>query len=547
MFSSKMKLLEAWRLSRLPYKEVVYRSIAEEKGRMWWGGFGRGGLGGDAQNDYELTKKALRIAKFDKTLVAIFNVLAAVIPFTAQLFGSPLVGLTSAIALSLAVTFGFTALYSIQTLSSFVSAESSALLSTLPLAQHDFSMITLFSFVRSVDYMVVGAIASQVLMVAYYTLSPIAVLAMFLASVVNAVLAVAVSLWFSRVFTKNLSRGGRSRGGTVLRLLFILMWGSLLMGVSLLISLPWYIVPSLEMTLLSSNQLSAMLLSLVYPFSAGIAVTSVGQSVTAGYAPLIAAVSMLGYAAVAGFAGKWILTTVKRISHGTGVKASAVTTKDFSIKTRKPLLGYVLKDLKISSRNPATAFFFALPVLETVVVSFMIANFEVLRASTLLVSTFMGGVFVLLMPLALLSAEGTGLEYTKTLPMNVNQIITSKTLISTLTYVPVPLVLLVMALVKPLSSPFILFIPFFVVLSIASASVFEIQLFLDSVTKGKIAGILHDLKKLVVGVTTLTIPLATYAVVFLVSFSHIFAVLAMGGASASELALTIRLLKSNKK
>jgi predicted permease len=542
-----MKLLEAWHLSRLPYKEVVFRSIAEERGRMWWAGFGRGRLGVDAQNDYELTTKALRIAKFDKTLVALFNVLAAIIPFTAQLFGSPLVGLTSAIALSLAVTFGFTALYAIQTLSSFVSAESSALLSTLPLEQHDFSLITLFSFVRSVDYMVVGAIISQVLMVAYYTLSPFAVLAMLLASVVNAVLAVAVALWFSRVFTKNLSRGGRSRGSTVLRLLFILMWGSLLMGVSLLISLPWYIVPSLELTLLSSNQLSTMLLSFLYPFSAGITVTSISQPLSVGSTPLIAAVSMVGYVVVAGFAGKWILTTVKRISHGTDVKTSAVTATDFSIKTRKPLVGYVLKDLKVSSRNPATAFFFALPVLETVIVSFMIANFEVLRASMLLVSTFMGGVFVLLMPLALLSAEGTGLEYTKTLPMNVNWIITSKTLISTLTFVPVPLVLLVMALVKPLSSPFMLFIPFFAVLAIASASVFEIQLFLRSVTKGKIAALFHDLQKLVIGVTTLTVPLAAYAVVFLVSFSHIFAVLAIGGASASELALAIHLLESNKK
>ena len=74
---------------------------------MWWGGFGRGQLGTGSQNDLELTKKALRIAKWDKTLVAIFNVLAAVIPFTAQFFGSPIIGLTSAISLSLAVTFGF--------------------------------------------------------------------------------------------------------------------------------------------------------------------------------------------------------------------------------------------------------------------------------------------------------------------------------------------------------------------------------------------------------------------------------------------------------
>ena len=545
--SSRMKLLEAWRHSRIPYKEVVYKSIAEERGRMWWGGFGRGRLGADAQNDLELTKKALRIAKFDKSLVAIFNVLAAVIPFTSQFFGSPILGLTSAVSLSLAVTFGFTALYAIQTLSSFVSAESSALLATLPLKQNDFSLITLFSFVRSVDYMVVGSILSQVVLVAYFTGSPVAVLVMLMASVGNAVLAVAVALWFSRIFTKNLSRGGRSKGSTVLRLVFILMWGSLLMGVSFLISLPWYIVPSLEMMLLIPNQLSNVLFCFLHPFSAGITIANIGRPVTADSTSLIAAASLIGYVVVAGFAGKWILKTVKSISQGTDVKISRVTAKDFSIKTRNPLFGFVLKDLKVSSRNPATAFFFALPVLETIIVSFMVTNFEVLRASTLLVSTFMGGIFVLLMPLALLSAEGTGLEYTKTLPLNVNRIITSKTLISTLTYVPVPLVLLVMAFLKPLTSPLTIIIPFFVMLSIASASIFEIQLFLNSVTQGKIAAVLHDLKKLIVGVITLLIPLVVYVVIYLFSFSHIFAVLSMAGASALELALAVYLLRNNRK
>jgi predicted permease len=542
-----MKLLKAWHLSRLPYKEVVYRSIAEEKGRMWWGGFGRGHLGGESQNDHEITKKALRIAKFDKSLVALFNVLAAIIPFSAQFLGSPSLGLTSAIALSLVVTFGFTVLYAIQTLSSFVSNESTALLSTLPLEQHDFSLITIFSFVRSVDYIVVGAILSQVTLVAYYTVSPLAVLVMFFASAVNAVLAVAVALWFSRMFTKNLSRGGRSRGNTVLRLFFILMWGSLLMGVGLLISLPWYIVPSLEMTLLSPNQLYTLFFCFMHPFSAGITITSISHPIASGSTFLISAVSMIGYGVIAGFAGKWILTTIKRISHGTHIKTSTATTKDFSIIKRKPLFGYVLKDLKISSRNPATAFFFALPVLETVIVSLMNSTFEVLRTSTLIASTFMGGVFVLLMPLALLNAEGKGLEYTKTLPININQIITSKTLISTLTYLPVPLVLLVMAFLKPLSSPFTLFIPFLVIVSIASASVFEIQLFLSSVTKGKIAALFHDLKKLIVGVTTLIIPLSAYSVVFLVSFNHIVSVLVMGGAVASEMMLAVHLLKRNKK
>ena len=541
-----MKLLDAWRLSRLPYKEIVYKSIAEERGRMWWGGFGRGRFGADIQNDFELTKKALRIAKFDKILVSIFNVIAAVMPFTAQFFGSPILGLTSAVSLSLAVTFGFMVLYAIQTFSSFVRPESSVLLSTLPLKHNDFSLITLFSFIRSVDYMLVGAILSQVILVAYYTASPVAIGIMFVASMMNAVLAVAVALWFSRMFQKNISRGGRSKSSSALRLVFILMWGSLLMGVSLLISLPWYIVPSLETTLLVPNQFVNILFCFLHPFSVGITISNLGGSFIAGFTVSFAAVCMVAYVIVAGFAGKWILKTVKRISQGTDIKVTRITAKDFSIKTRNPLFSYVLKDLKISSRNPATAFFFAFPILETVIVFFIITNFEVLRASTLLVTTFMGGIFVLLMPLALLSAEGAGLEYTKTLPLNINKIITSKTLISTLTYVPVPIVLLVMAFLKPTTSPLTILIPFFIILSIASASVFEIQLFLNSVTTGKISSLIHDLKKLVIGVITLVIPMIAYAFTYLLSFSHVIAIFSIGGVSLSELMLALYLLKRNK-
>ncbi len=542
-----MKLLEAWRYSRVPYKDVVYRSIAEEKGRMWWGGFGRGHLGADQINDLELTRKALRIAKWDKLLVALFNVLSAVIPFITQFFGSPFLGLTSAVSLSLAVTFGFTALYAIQTLSSFVSAESSALLATLPIDQNDFSLITLFSFFRSFDYMIVGSIVSQVALVACYTRSPVAVLVMLVASIVNSILAVATSLWFSRVFTRNLSHGGRSKISTVFRLFFILMWGSLLLGVSFLISLPWYIVPSLESILISSTQLPNIFLSFVHPFSAGITIANINHHPTAGSTGLVATISMIAYIILAGFAGKWVLKTVKQISHGTDIKQLRSTTKDFSMKIRKPLISFILKDLKISSRNPATAFFFALPVLETAMVAFLSLNLEVLRASTLLVSTFMGGIFVLLMPLALLNSEGSGLEYTKTLPLDVNKIILSKTLISILTYFPVPIVLCIMALLKPLTSPIVLLVPFFVVLVIASASIFEIQLFLRTVTKGKISALIHDLKKLVVGVTTLFIPIFIYSITYLVTLSHVIAISSMGGISVSILAIAIYQLRPKKK
>lgn len=345
-----MNLSEAWRLSKTCYREMIYRSLADERGRMWWGAFGRDRQGKESQDDLELTKRALRIAKFDKGVVAFFNVIVSLAPFASLFLGSPGLGLTSAISLSLAVTFGFTALYAIQTLSSFMSPESSALLSTMPIDRDDFSLVTLFSFIRSFDYMVIGSIVSQVILVAYLTASPIATLIMLAASAMNAVFAVAVALWFSRIFQKNMLRGGRSKTNTVLRLFFILTWGLLLVAVGFLFSIPLYIVPNLQSTLLGAGHVWSILLGLLYPFSTGIVITASVSTVT--FATLfVSSAAMVGYVSLAFFAGKWSLGTVRRVSQGVGVNAARVTAKDFSVNPRGPLLGYITKDLKVASKE----------------------------------------------------------------------------------------------------------------------------------------------------------------------------------------------------
>jgi len=541
-----MKLAEAWRLSRVSYREVVYRSLAEERGRMWWGAFGRSQVDKEAQNDLELTNRALRIARFDKIIVSIFNVLVSLVPFATFFLGAKEFGLASSISLSLAVTFGFTTLYAIQTLSSFVSAESSVLLATLPIAQDDFSLVTLFSFVRSVDYMVVGSILSQVIVVAFVARAPLAILIMLLAASMNELFAVTIALWFSRTFQKNLLRGGRSKAYTVLRLGFIFMWGLLLVGVGFIFSIPWYIVPNLQKMLLSVGHVSTSLLCLLYPFSTGVLVSSVTYSNVALLSLLLSSVAMAVYALLAVYAGKWSLGTVKSISQGSGLKIARTTTNDFSVKTHRPLFGYVLKDLKVSSRNPGTAFFFALPVLETVIVAILSSNIAVLRIVVMLEATTMGAVFALFMPLALLTAEGRGLEYTKTLPISSRRIVVSKTLVSTATYAPVPLVLIALSTVKHLTSPFSSVIPFLIIMAVASASIFEIKLFLRAAAQGRIRAIINDIQKLIVGVSTIFIPEIAYVVVYFLtfnqSFNQIFSLSAMGIVALSELAVAVHLL-----
>jgi len=538
-----MKLTEAWHLSSQPYREVVYKSLAQERNRMWWGSFGRKQTNKDASDDFELSKRALQIAKFDKLIIALFNLVVSIIPFGSLLVGSKVFGLSSSVSLSLAITFGFMTLYAIQTLSSFVGAESSILLSTLPISSNDFSIITLFSFVRSVDYLVVGSVLSQSILVAYLTASPLATALMFVASLMNSVFAVAVALWLSRVFHKNYLRGGRSKRTTVFRGFFVFLWGCLLMGVGLLLSVPYYVLPILDGALLSVNSSIGFLLSLVYPFSAGLVVSKLSGSIIPLFTTLGASATFALYVLGAWFSGKWSLSTVKSISQGVGVRIDRSKVTDFQIKTLGPLQGYVMKDLRVTSRNPATAFFFVLPVFETIIVSFLASNVEFLRASTVLVATSMGAVFALLIPLALLNSEGKGIEYAKTLPITSQRMVFAKALITLASFIPVPVALLCISLFKLPTSWFTLLIPLFMVVSIFSASIFEILIFLRTVGKSRIAGVINNVEKILVGFLAVFFPETAYVLVYLSSLNHAFATIAMGGIAIFELWIALFVLR----
>jgi hypothetical protein len=219
-----------------------------------------------------------------------------------------------------------------------------------------------------------------------------------------------------------------------------------------------------------------------------------------------------------------------------------VEATDFSIKTRRPLLAYILKDLKVASKNPGTAFFFAMPVLETLVITLFISNYAALRVSIVLVSSLMGGVFALFLPLALLTAEGKGLEYTKTLPISSGQIIVSKALVSSGAYAFVPLVLVGLAFVKPLTTFSAIFIPVFILIAVFCASVFEMKLFFRTAAKSRIGSLVNDVEKLIVGLLAILVPELMFAVAFLSSLGYGFSLLLMAGTVLAELSISAYVL-----
>ena len=72
-------------------------------------------------------------------------------------------------------------------------------------------------------------------------------------------------------------------------------------------------------------------------------------------------------------------------------------------------------------------------------------------------------------------------------------------------------------------------------ISIVSASIFEILIFLRSVGKSRIAGVINDVEKILVGLLTVFLPAIAYVIVYLFSFNQAFAILTLGGTTLVEL------------
>jgi len=217
-----------------------------------------------------------------------------------------------------------------------------------------------------------------------------------------------------------------------------------------------------------------------------------------------------------------------------------------------------LKDLRLASKNPSLAFFYATPLFEVITLAVVTVQFPSMRATSMIIATVLGCFFTIMICSTLLNTEGSGLDYTLSLPLRGRTIINAKTIIASLTYVPVPITLLAIGLSKHVSSEFTLFIPFVEALSVIAACIFEIAFFVKPRRKDGIAGsgisqegfsIMagSDIKRLMesfaISSLILLAPIFVYSIAFLFSLNHEVSILAMTCISASELGIIWALVR----
>jgi predicted permease len=561
-----LKLREAWKLSKFPYIELAYRSIQMSRGG------GSQELNSADSDQKKFFNSTIRSAKISKVAFSIFATIGAGFPFLQYVVSPSPESLVSAISLSMAISLAYIVFYSLQILPSLSKGEAYNYLWTLPIQDRDFSLVAVFSFIRTFDYLAICSSFVQVVAVWALTGSLVATLLMVVAALANVVFAVAIALWLSGLFYRNLSRGkATSSRASIFRLLFLVGWGFCVMSIAFLFNFVSFILPYLTNTIAGNiTGPLGLLLSVLHPFSLSLVISNAvfpnlfTPIVPAGAAatqqiippfvpPIVAYSSTIAYVALALGLAKRTFVKVSGIARGHGIKVAREQMVSMFLKIRTPLRAFVLKDLRLAARNPSMAFLYASPLFETITLAVVTVQFPVMRTSAMIVSTLVGCFFTIMICSTLLNTEGAGLDYTLSLPVRSKTVIYSKALVASLTFIPVPLTLLAIGLSKPLTSGYSIFIPFVEFLAVAAACLAEIKFFiggtdsrgkrLKNSTKGMspMAGsdITRLVASLIISFVILIIPVAAFAITYLESGSHELGLFAMLFAASIEFLFAI--------
>jgi predicted permease len=425
----------------------------------------------------------------------------------------------------------------------------------------------MLSIVRTFDAIALATVAAQVGAVAYFTGSIPAAAVVGVASVGNCVFGVALALALSGAFQRNIRRGGRGKGAALGRTVFLISWGFAAASLGFLFNLVGYIVPVLDSAVSGSLSSSAlpMAFSLVHPFYAGFLAASLAfpefprGSASLGVAAVLSFGALAAYSALALAAGRWALRLASKVARGAQTVTVRQRATDLLLKVRRPVPAYVLKDVRVASKTPATAFIFALPVLEAVVIVLELTSVGSIRAYSVLTATALGCLFTLISASVLLNTEGTGLDYTLSLPLGARVIVLAKSAVATAAYLPVPAAVGLLLLFGRPSSAWLALVPLAEVPSVLAATRAELSFFISGYrrsgrhtsrtveTRGLSLLSARDLFRLgaamvVAGILALA-PLLAYAVAFVVWRDHAPSLGALAVVSAAELGVVEALLR----
>jgi|ADKI01.1.fsa_nt_gi predicted permease len=542
MMSKEMKFTEAWKLSQIPYQELVFKSFIKSRGISY---ISKTQLSDGKSSNEKMIRRVIRSAVGNKIVVALIIAVASFISFIQSEYQYTTLSILIGSSLSLLMIFGYTLLYEIQFLPSMLDEQPTELLYSLPIYNSDISYILILAFIRAMDFIIIVDIAVPSLLVLILTHSLLASFIEMIGAITSVALATGLAIYLSKIFYQIANREKRSRTESIVRLMFTVVWGALVMSLALLYNYNTYLTPSLEKIITESSMSSILILSSIPSFSFSFLISSTlgGKSYVASYAAIGFSALYVGLSVLVILWSLRTIATFNNLHHDTNRK----TPRDLKLVLRGQTVGYSIKDFRIASRNPTTAFLLAAPVLEAAIVLFPLITANVVGTITVLVGTVIGGIFTCFVVIGLLTAEGTGIEYTRTLPLSTNKIMHSKAFTATISYIPVPVIFALLGVIKPAIFNFISLIPLWELPAVAAAALVEMMIIVKSSGEERVlifnlsSSILYFIASILVSCLVLGLPLVSFILTNLILGQKIASEIVLALVSSAEFIIMMHL------
>ena len=449
---------EAWRIAGKIAFEVQFRSAMSMS------------AGAMTQTVEKQIQRARSNTRFNKITISFFIGMLAVVfgilvwGTLSGAYGTPdefrWITIAFTVSMFCLVGFAFLVFWGLMVSTSFISTNAASIGHYLPVSRVDTGKLALLAYIRLLDAQMIAIIIGFPLAygIAIYLVYGLAVpsilgaLACLVAFLISVGLAITSMLILALYFYTRIQTTGGSRLGSIVRVLFYVLWAVAIMGFSLSFQLLNIIIPLVEG--LSISLLPFWyLLYFGYPFTMGtFVVLATGIPGTPQFWLDFIVVVFYGGLTLLGL--RWSRNFLRQIGTGVVTTSGPSVIHPVDVKVSRVGIALLRKDLRIATRTPGQAMMFFLPFLMMLPIFLQfIWEIGVVHVSDVITFIVMPTIMLGFFSIFFLSVEARGMKYTLTLPLPTERILKSKAQLITIMALAIPVFVIAISFFKQFTNP----------------------------------------------------------------------------------------------
>ncbi len=415
-------------------------------------------------------QRARSNTRFNKITISVFIGMLAIVfgilvwGTLSGLYGTPTefrwITVAFTVSMFCLVGFAFLVFWGLMVSTSFISTNAASIGHYLPVSRVDTGKLALLAYIRLLDSQMITIIigfplAYGIVIYLVYGLvipSILGALACLGAFLISVGLGITIMLILALYFYTRIQTTGGSRLGSIVRLLFYVLWAVVIMGFSLSFQLLNIIVPLVESLSISLVPFW-YLLYFAYPFTMGtFVVLATGIPGTPQFWLDFIVVALYGGLTLLGL--RWSRNFLRQIGTGVVTTTGPSVIHPVDIKVSRVGIALLRKDLRIATRTPGQAIMFFLPFLTMLPIFLQfIWEIGVVHVSDVITFIVMPTIMLGFFSIFFLSVEARGMKYTLTLPLPTERILKSKAQLITLMALAIPVFVIAVSFFKSFTNP----------------------------------------------------------------------------------------------